>query len=126
MQGGGHMSYGRRLVAILFLLLGAVAVAGGLIALAPDLPRWLAFLVGMNVLAFLLYGYDKAQARRDAARVPEAVLLTAAALGGTPGALVAMITLRHKTRKRSFRRIFFAIALAQALLLAWYWADSLS
>jgi len=99
------------------------AAAGGTVALVllPRVSALCATLIGVNTLSFVLYAYDKLQARRGACRVPEAALLAAAALGGSPGALLAMIALRHKTRKSSFRRAFFAISLAQAALLTWYW-----
>ncbi len=54
------------------------------------------------MLAFLMFGWDKAAARRGARRVPEARLLLVGAAGGAAGALLGMIAFRHKTRKLRF------------------------
>ncbi len=73
------------------------------------LPWWLPALYGaLSVVAFAVYGLDKRAARRGAPRVSEQNLLTLGLLGGWPGALVAQQVFRHKTRKRSFRRAFWA------------------
>ena len=55
------------------------------------------YLAAVSVTAFLLYGLDKAKARRKAWRIPEKVLLGIALFGGAPGALLGMVTFRHKT-----------------------------
>ena len=76
----------------------------------PDL--WtttaLVYLV-MSALTFLLYGLDKFQASRRGGRVPERTLHLFELLGGWPGALLGMAVFRHKTQKRSFRLVFFAV-----------------
>lgn len=59
----------------------------------------------MSVLAFFLYGWDKALAKLDRRRVPERTLLSCAVLGGSFGALAGMALFHHKTRKPRFRRI---------------------
>ena len=60
-------------------------------------------LVGLNLLAFALYGIDKRKAKRGAWRISEATLLLIAALGGSIGALLGMELFRHKTRHVKFR-----------------------
>lgn len=67
-----------------------------------------------SLIALLLYGWDKAAARRGARRVPESRLLLLGLLGGAPGALAGMLLFRHKTRQ--FR--FWAVNLLGLLLLA--------
>lgn len=57
----------------------------------------------VNAAAFILYGIDKRKARRHLWRIPERVLLLAAAAGGAPGALAGMRFFRHKTRHAVFR-----------------------
>ena len=52
----------------------------------------------MSVLALLLYGADKARARRRAWRIRENVLLGVGILGGAAGGLLGMVLFRHKTR----------------------------
>ena len=48
----------------------------------------------------------------------EQTLLTLSLLCGWPGALVAQQVFRHKTRKRSFRRVFWGTVTLNVLLLA--------
>jgi len=75
------------------------------------------YLGAINALTFLLYWHDKSAARRNARRIPEATLLLAGFLGGTPAALLAQRSLRHKNRKRSFQLKFWAITAVQLGLL---------
>lgn len=55
-----------------------------------------------SILTFVLYGYDKHCAAYQKFRVPEAVLLLFAFLGGAFGAFCAMQMFRHKTQKPLF------------------------
>lgn len=55
-----------------------------------------------NLGVFGVYAFDKLAAKRGWRRVPEANLIGMAALAGAPGALLAMLLLRHKTRKPRF------------------------
>jgi len=56
----------------------------------------------LSLLALLVYGWDKAAARRNARRVPESRLLWLGFLGGAPGALLGMALFRHKTTRVGF------------------------
>lgn len=58
--------------------------------------------LGTNVIAFLLYGYDKLKAVFNGWRVPEAILLLFSAAGGGVGGFAAMFIFRHKIRKFYF------------------------
>ena len=73
----------------------------------------LLYLLGINLLAFLAFGRDKALARQGRFRIPEARLLLYAALGGSAGAWLGMRRFRHKTKKWRFRIAIPAIFLAQ-------------
>ncbi len=57
-----------------------------------------AILLIMSVIAFILYGVDKAKAKKGAWRIPEAALLGWGFFGGAIGALMSMNTFRHKTK----------------------------
>jgi len=71
------------------------------------------YLALINALTFFFYWFDKRAARRHGMRrVPEATLLMAGFLGGTPAALVG-----HKTRKTSFQIKFWAVTFVQLGLL---------
>ena len=60
------------------------------------------YLAAVNLAAFALYGIDKYKARRGLWRIPESVLLFAAAAGGSAGALLGMHFFHHKTKKPRF------------------------
>lgn len=74
------------------------------------------YLIGINVLTFLVFGIDKWKARRGRWRIPEDTLLWMSIVGGSIGALVGMYLFRHKTQKRKFNFGIPAILLAQAVL----------
>jgi uncharacterized membrane protein YsdA (DUF1294 family) len=107
-------------------------VTGGCLVLALTVLLWWAlrgsfdwthflfcWLLAVNVIAFAYYGYDKAQARASADRVPEVVLHGFTAAGGALGAYAAMRFFRHKTIKGSFRIVFWMLAAVQVVLLVW-------
>jgi uncharacterized membrane protein YsdA (DUF1294 family) len=76
------------------------------------------WIAALSIAAFGVYGYDKGQAQRGGGRVPEGVLWLLAAMGGSPGAFIAMRVFHHKTSKRSFQAVFWVIVAVQAALLA--------
>lgn len=63
---------------------------------------FLAYLLIINAVGFALMLADKHKARNNLWRIPEATLMTAAALGGSVGCLIGMYTVRHKTRHVKF------------------------
>lgn len=60
------------------------------------------YLILINAAAFLLMLADKLRAKRNLWRIPERTLLTAALLGGCPGAIAGMHLFRHKTKHLKF------------------------
>ena len=60
------------------------------------------YLIGINILTFLIYGADKWKAQRNRWRIPEDTLIWMAIVGGSIGALLAMYLFRHKIRDRKF------------------------
>ncbi len=71
----------------------------------------------MSLVTLAAFALDKARAKLDARRTPEKVLHTLSALGGFPGALAAMILVRHKNRKPGFVALTAIIGLGH--VLAW-------
>lgn len=61
-----------------------------------------AYLILINALGLVLMFADKKKARRGAWRIPEATLMTVAALGGSIGSLAGMYLFRHKTKHPKF------------------------
>ena len=78
-----------------------------------------AYIVGLGLITFLIYGYDKLQAKRGGRRVPERTLLLLALAGGALGGWAGMLIWRHKTRHASFwiAQIAGTILIAVALAL---------
>ncbi|MEK8047895.1 cold shock and DUF1294 domain-containing protein [Ideonella margarita] len=72
------------------------------------LPREVAGVyLGLSVVAFLAYAFDKSAAARGRWRISEHKLHMLALAGGWPGALLAQQFLRHKSAKQSFRQVFW-------------------
>ena len=74
---------------------------------------FLLYLLLINALGFLLMLIDKQKAKRGRWRIPEATLMTVAALGGSIGSLLGMYTFRHKTRHIKFTLGIPVILIAQ-------------
>lgn len=71
-------------------------------------------LLLVNIVAMFRFREDKRRAEAGAWRVPESALLGLAAIGGTPGALLACRLFRHKTRKLPFATLLLLTAAVQA------------
>jgi len=78
----------------------------------------LAWLLLANLMAFMLFGFDKRRAVRGMARIRERTLLLWALGGGTPGAFAARHFFRHKTRKQPFTRWLWMILFTQGVAIA--------
>ena len=74
------------------------------------------YLIGINILTFLIYGIDKWKAQKGKWRIPENTLIWLAIAGGSIGALLGMYFLRHKTKHRKFTLGVPAILIIQAAL----------
>lgn len=60
------------------------------------------WLILVNLVAFILYGYDKSCAKKNKRRIPEKTLLFWAWIGGSVGAFLGMRFFHHKTLKPKF------------------------
>ena len=68
-----------------------------------------AWWTGLSVVTLFVYGFDKAQSRRDGGqRVPEVVLHVLALAGGVAGAWVGRAVFRHKTLHLRFTVVLIA------------------
>jgi uncharacterized membrane protein YsdA (DUF1294 family) len=72
----------------------------------------------LSLVTYIAYAKDKAAARKDEWRVPEKTLQLLALFGGWPGAIVAQQHLRHKTKKVSFRLVFYITLVANVAAFA--------
>jgi uncharacterized membrane protein YsdA (DUF1294 family) len=71
--------------------------------------------IGINLIAFLAFGWDKRQAERDGSRIAERTLIGLALFGGALGALIGQQVFRHKTRKQPFRTLLWLAAVINLL-----------
>lgn len=81
----------------------------------------LKYLLIINAVAFVLMLVDKFKAQQNLWRIPEATLMTVAAIGGSVGSLLGMYTFRHKTRHPKFTvgiPLILAAQIALAILTA--------
>ncbi len=80
----------------------------------------LVYFLGINLVAFFLYGLDKYKAKHQRWRIPEHTLILLAFLGGCVGAAAGMGVFHHKTRKTKFR-LCIPLALVCWLCLLGLW-----
>ena len=78
------------------------------------------YLIGINLLTFIIFGVDKRKARKRKWRISEETLIWMSIIGGSIGALVGMSFFRHKTQKRKFILGIPAILLVQAVLFCYF------
>lgn len=65
----------------------------------------LAILAAVNIITFFIMGNDKRKSIQggNTERTPEGIIFFMAAVGGSFGVYLAMLTFRHKTRKWYFK-----------------------
>lgn len=62
----------------------------------------LVYLFIINAAGFVLMLTDKHKAKKNLWRIPEATLMSVAAIGGSLGCLLGMYGVRHKTKHPKF------------------------
>jgi uncharacterized membrane protein YsdA (DUF1294 family)/cold shock CspA family protein len=75
--------------------------------------------LGMSLVTYLAYRVDKQAATSGEWRVSEGKLHLMELLCGWPGALIAQQSLRHKTRKTSYRVVFWCVVLINIATVSW-------
>lgn len=78
-----------------------------------------AYLIVINLITILVFSFDKSRSKTNGRRISEKTLLLLALVGGSPAALYAMNTFRHKTKKYSFQIPLYLIILLQIILVVW-------
>jgi len=107
------------LLALLFMGAVVVSVMIGRLPAAIGIAN-----AALSLITFVVYAFDKAAARNGTWRTPESTLHLLGLCGGWPGALIAQETFRHKSKKRSFRLVFWATAFMNCATLVWLHTDS--
>jgi len=107
------------LFAVLFLCAVGVSVMTG------RLPAMIIIAyVTLSLFTFIAYALDKSAAQRGAWRTSESALHMLSLIGGWPGAVIAQQTLRHKSKKASFRIVLWATVLMNCAALVWLHTES--
>jgi uncharacterized membrane protein YsdA (DUF1294 family)/cold shock CspA family protein len=73
----------------------------------------------LSLMTFVAYAVDKSAAGKGAWRTRESTLHLLSLAGGWPGALVAQHQLRHKSRKASFRAVFWMTVFLNCGVFIW-------
>ena len=75
-------------------------------------------IIGINILGFILMGWDKYCAIKGYWRISENNLIGLSLLGGAIGILLGMILFRHKTKKKKFQ-IIVPLSILWNVFLIW-------
>ncbi len=89
-------------------------------------PLLLYFII-ISAISVVVTILDKVAAWRRALRVPEAVLLLLAALGGSVSMFITMLIIRHKTQHPKFMigiPVIFVLQIAALLFAVWRFMES--
>ena len=60
------------------------------------------YIIIINIISFILYGYDKYLAIKGKMRISEYHLLVTSFFGGSIGSIIGMKVFHHKTKKIKF------------------------
>jgi len=110
-RGRGYLS---------IVVAGIFLIAVGFSVLTVRIPyQILALYIVASLLTFIIYALDKSAAKNGAWRTQESTLHLLSLVGGWPGALIAQQKLRHKSKKQSFRSVFWVTVLLNVGVFAW-------
>lgn len=97
----------------------------GISVLSSRIPfHVLALYIVASLFTFIMYALDKSAARSGEWRTQESTLHVLSLVGGWPGALIAQQKLRHKSKKQSFRSIFWVTVLLNCGVFAWLFTST--
>ena len=92
----------------------------GVSALTAKIPPLiLALYIVGSLFTFIMYAVDKSAAKNGAWRTQESTLHLLSLAGGWPGALFAQQKLRHKSKKQSFRSVFWVTVFMNCGAFIW-------
>ena len=101
-------------------IIGIVIVTALLYYMVGPVSLYTLLLTGTGIVTFLLYGFDKMQAKRNGGRVPEIILHLLVLAGGFIGGWLGRFVFRHKTRKPVFLVILVLATVAHCLFVLWW------
>ena len=78
---------------------------------------YVGYLALLSLVTFITYAIDKFNAKRNARRVPEKILLLLSFLGGAYGGFISMQLFRHKTKGEHW---YFTVVNVVAIIIHTY------
>ncbi|MCY0978658.1 DUF1294 domain-containing protein [Chryseobacterium wangxinyae] len=78
------------------------------------------FIIVINLITFFTFSLDKWKAVKNRRRISEFSLLILTFIGGTIGAVLAMVIFRHKVSKTNFLLKIGLIILAQIFIVIFF------
>lgn len=115
-----NIKKGRNLLAffvpILFIIFVSISAFTSKKAEFMFLPFY--YLV-VSLFTFILYAVDKSAAQKGSWRISENTLHLFSLAGGWLGAMIAQQTFRHKTKKQSFRAVFWVTIALNTGVFIW-------
>lgn len=118
----GHKNNGRELRqkgTAFFLSSLLVCALGTLYILKHIPPHIIGIYLVISIITFFFYANDKNAAQQGKWRTAESTLHLLALLGGWPGAAIAQAYLRHKSKKLSFRIVYWLTIIGNCIGLYW-------
>ena len=115
-QGWGLVNRSKSIIAVLlfFIIVATSALTG-------KTPLLILYLyLAVSLVTFAIYAMDKSAAKKGAWRTQESTLHFLSLAGGWPGAMVAQQKLRHKSKKKYFRIIFWITVLLNIGIFYWW------
>ena len=83
------------------------------------------YLMGINAIAFVIYGIDKFKAKKGKWRIPESTLLLLAIIGGSIGAWFGIKVWHHKTLHKKFKYGIPLIVIAQIAIAVYIFRENI-
>ena len=83
------------------------------------------YLMGINAIAFVIYGIDKLKAKKGKWRIPESTLLLLAIIGGSIGAWFGIKVWHHKTLHKKFKYGIPLIVIAQIAMAVYIFRENI-
>ena len=118
----GHRSNRKEIGQRLFSLILVVLWGGAILIIHNKrlIPTVILYIYPfMSFIAFVAYAKDKHAAQNEKWRISENTLHILSILGGWPGAKLAQSFLRHKSKKISFRIIYWITVCINCVALYW-------
>ena len=83
------------------------------------------YILGINVIVFIIYGIDKLKAKKRKWRIPENTLLLLAIIGGSIGAWLGIKVWHHKTLHKKFKYGIPLIVIAQIAIVVYIFRENI-